>query len=297
MIGPVLSGQPEARYEAYARAFAGCGNDTTHSYNISYARMYEAVAASNHSSEKKYREHWLERPGDIVGRMVRLELLSADRHLQPFYDMTCGEVYRENQAFDPNEVWSFADDGPFDTPADLRKSFVFQRKFNEAGYAIIESVTDQMLGVVMLTNDNPRYLTISLELPIVKPSSEGTAEQIEACFLLLDRLFALGYRRVQLSVDSMDTKAKRLSGRLGFTQEGQILKDRIVKESNRDSIVYGMLNSDWDKGARSFLFKKLHGEKALKVDLENIKKEETLQIQENFLKAEKEKATEKSEKK
>lgn len=251
--------------------------------------MYEAVAANNHSNEKKYREHWLSRPGDIVGRMVRLEPLDVNRHLQPFYDMTCGKVYKENQSFDAHEVWGFVDDGPFDKPSDLQKSFIFQRRLNEAGFAIVESLTDQMIGIVLLTNDNPRHLNISLEIPIVKPSSEGTAEQIEACFLLMDRLFALGYRRIQLSVDSMDTKAKKLSGRLGFTQEGQILKDRIVKESNRDSIVYGMLNSDWDKGARAFLFKKLHGDKTMKADLANQKKEETLETQAKFLAAEKEK--------
>ena len=294
--GPVLSGQPEARYEAYARAFAGCGIHATHEYRVSYARMYEAVAASSHSTEKKYREHWLERPGDIVGRMVRLEPLNIDRHLEPLFDMTCGQVYKENQAFDPNEVWGFVDDGPFDTPQELRKSFVFQRRFNEAGFAIVESLTDNIVGVILLTNDNPRHLNISLEIPIVKPSSEGTAEQIEACFLLLDRLFALGYRRVQLSVDSMDTKAKKLSGRLGFTQEGQILKDRIVKESNRDSIVYGMLNSDWDKGARAFLFKKLHGDKTMRADAANMKKEETLQTQEKFLASQKDKTIEEKKK-
>lgn len=291
----MLSGVPEGRYEAYARAYAGCGIHTSTAYRVSYARMYEAMAASNHSSEKKYREHWLERPGDIFGRLVRLEPLDVHRHLQPLYDMTCGDVYNENQCFDPNEVWGFAEEGPFDSPEEMRKSFVFQRRMNEAGFAIVESLTDKMVGVVILTNDNPRNLSISLEIPIVKPSSDGTAEQIEACFLLLDRLFALGYRRVQLSVDSMDTLAKKLAGRLGFTQEGLIPKDRVVKESNRDSIIYGMLNSDWDKGARAFMFKKLHGEKLLKVDQANTKKEQTLETQEEFLAKEKAKNGEKND--
>jgi len=81
----------------------------------------------------------------------------------------------------------------------------------------------------------------------------------------------------------MDTVGKRLSGRLGFTQEGTVCKDRIVKESNRDSIVYGLLNSDWDKGARMFMYKKLHGEKAMKVDKSNNEKENELEVQQKFL--------------
>lgn len=288
MKGATISGMPEARFEAYARAFAGCGSYTSTSYRRSYARMYEAVACNNHSTEKQYREHWLERPGDIVGRTIRLEPLDSKRHLKDFFAMTCGDIYRANKSYDPQEVWAFYEDGPFDSPEKMKESFVFQREMNEAGFAIIESLTGNMVGAVYLTNDNPKNLSISLELPIVKPSSEGTVESIEACFLLLDRLFALGYRRVQLSVDSMDTKGKKLSGRLGFTQEGLIPKDRIIKESNRDSIIYGMLNSDWDKGARAFLFKKLHGEKAMNVDVKNEKSEAELEKQSTFIEGQKE---------
>lgn len=235
------------------------------------------MSCANHSSEKKYREHWFERPLDIVGRTIRLEPLQAERHLGEFFAMTCGDVFKENKSFDPNEVWAFHSEGPFKSPEAMYKSFVFQRKMNEAGFAIVESLTDRMVGVVLLTNDDPQNLSISLELPIVKPSSEGTVEPIEGCFLLMDRLFSIGYRRIELSVDSMDNKGKQLSGRLGFTQEGLIPKHRIVKESNRDSLIYGMLNSDWEKGARSFLFKKLHGEKAMNSDAGNEKRESELE--------------------
>ena len=67
----------------------------------------------------------------------------------------------------------------------LLKSGVFHLQRNEAAFAIIESVTDRLLGVVNLTKDDPKNLNIQMEIPIVKPSSDGTVEQIEACFLLL----------------------------------------------------------------------------------------------------------------
>lgn len=197
--------------------------------------------------------------------------------------MTCGDVYKQDKSFDPHEIWAFWPEGPFKSPDDMRKSFVFHRNMDEAGFAIVEALTDNIIGVIFLTNDNPQNLSISLEMPILKPSSEGTAESIEACFLLLDRLFAMGYRRIQLSIDSMDISGKKLCGRIGLTQEGFIPKERIVKESNRDSIIYGMLNSDWDKGARSFLFKKLHGDKATKTDAANETKEDELDKQQEGL--------------
>jgi RimJ/RimL family protein N-acetyltransferase len=211
--GPIISGQPEARFEAYARAYAGCGVYTTPAYRRSYARLYEAISCTIHATEQKYREHWLERPGDIVGRTVRLEPLDVDRHLEEFYAMTSGDSYGTDRVYDPNEIWAFWPEGPFRDSKEMRQSFVFQRRVNEAAFAIIEAVTDKILGVILITNDNPQNLTISIELPIVKRGSEGTVEPIEGCFLLMDRLFATGYRRIELSIDSMDYNGKRLSGR------------------------------------------------------------------------------------
>lgn len=282
--GAFLPGLPEARFEAYARAYAACGTTTSTAYRRSYARAYEAVTCASHATESTHRERWIARPADIVGRTVRLETLEWDRHGEEFWGLTCGDVYGKEKAFDPNEVWSFEEEGPFGKGiGEMKESFVFRVEEDGATFAIVENVTERMLGVVRLTNDDPRNLTVSLELPIVTPASEGTVETIEGCFLLLDRLFAQGYRRVQLSVDSMDTVGKKLCGRLGFTQEGTICKDRIVKESNRDSIIYGLLNSDWDKGARAFMFKKLHGDKAMKLDKTNNDKEEELEVQQKFL--------------
>jgi len=64
---------------------------------------------------------------------------------------------------------------------------------------------------------------------------------------------------------------------MGFTQEALLIKHRIIKASSRDSVVYGMLNSDWDKGARSLVFGKLHGKSALKVETQKEKGESQLE--------------------
>jgi len=155
---------------------------------------------------------------------------------------------------------------PFSSSSDLAASPIFDITQNEAVFAIVNHKTEKLLGIIMITNDDPKNLKIQLEHPIMKPVASGSAEQIEACFLLLDRIFALGYRRIQLSLDTQDAVGKKLPGRLGFTFEGVLLKDMIVKDANRDSIIYGMLNSDWKKGARTTLFANLHGDKANKVD-------------------------------
>lgn len=255
--------------------------------------MYESLAGKSHESDDHYSTLFQKRPHDIIGRTVRLEALEEDRHLNILWETTSGKPFKENKAYNPDEVWGFLDYGPFPNAKSMLESPVFQLQHDQAAFAIIESVTDRILGVIHLTKDDPKNLNIQMELPIIKPTSEGTVEQIEACFLLLDRLFAFGYRRVQLCVDTQDVVGKRLPQRLGFTQEGQIPKHMIVKEANRDSIIYGMLNSDWDKGARAFLFKKLHGAAAQKTDAAIVAKEQAVEEQAEQLK-EKKQAEEKA---
>jgi len=281
--GENLSGIPEARYESYARAYAGCGINTTSTYKRSYARMYETTACATHRSEKMYRDHWKQYPYDIVGRTIRLEPLSIDRHLSTLFTITSGQKCGFNNSFDPYLIWAFFKEGPFSSVSELKKSTIFQKEENTASYAIVKIMTNKVVGIIMLTYDNPSNLSISLEPPIIIPSLDGTLEQVESCFLLLDRLFAHGYRRIQYSVDSMDMNSKRLAGKLEFTQEGMLSKDRINKDSNRDSIVYSMLNSDWNEGARGVLYEKLHGKRVRTVDERFIKKQEELDVQKDFI--------------
>lgn len=276
-------GRPEARYEAYARAYAGCGDRTALSYRRSYARLYESVACDSLSADDKYAALYKERPQDIVGKWTRLEPLEVKRHLKAVFAVTNGDPIFLKQAYDPQEVWGFQVQGPFHNPEELQQSFVFQRLENEAAFAILQNFNDRLVGVVLVSRDHPQNLSIQLDPPIVGPSHYGTKEQMEACFLVMDRLFAYGYRRIQISIDSRDRQGATLADRLGFTYEGCLLKDKIIKDSSRDSNVYGMLNSDWDKGARTVLYRRLYGPSMAKADVAYNEKQAELDEQQQFL--------------
>ena len=291
----MLAGKPEARFEAYARGYAGCGPYTTPTYRRSYGRLYEATCCASDKSEERYSELFRTRPYDIVGRHCRLEALDVKRHLKDVFTVTSGMPALEKAAYEPEEVWSFLEDGPFESPDEMSKSFVFQRKRNEAGFAIVHSVTESVLGVVLLTHDDPANLTIQIEPPIMQLGRAGSSQELEACFLLMDRLFALGYRRIQIMLDSQDSANRKLVNRLGFTMEGVLCKHLILKESSRDSNVYGLLNSDWKKGARSALFTKLYGAKALSADKGNESTEAELAEQQRALEKQKRLAAKKLE--
>lgn len=292
-----MSGRPEARFEAYARGFAACGPYTSLVYRRSYGRTYESICCASIKSDDKYVELFNDRPYDIIGRHTRLEALEASRHLNDLHKITSGGPMLTRKSFEPNQVWGFYPEGPFETPDEMAKSFVFARKIPEASFGIIDAITDRLMGAIILTNDNPDHLTIQMEPPILPPDGQGTQYQLEACFLLMDRLFAYGYRRIQFSCDVQDVDSRKLANRLGFTLEGVTLKHMVVKDANRDSNIYGMLNSDWRKGARGVLYKKLHGEDAFKVDSSNEKKEEEFDKQQKVLAEQKRKEAEATSKK
>ena len=241
------------------------------------------MACQNHATDDKYAKLYNERPEDLIGKHVRLEALDAMRHLAKVFDATNGRLYYDKKSYDPQEVWGFLEDGPFETPQELYKSFVFRHNQNQAAFAVVDNVSDRILGVVMLSNDDPLNLSIKLEPPIVGPSTFGTKEELEACFLLMDRLFAHGYRRIYISIDAKDVQSSKLADRLGFTFEGCLLKHMIIKDSSRDSKIYAMLNSDWDRGARLALYKKFYGLSMARADEANNKKEEELEEQQRVL--------------
>jgi RimJ/RimL family protein N-acetyltransferase len=290
--GGVLAGRPEARFEAYARGYAGCGDHTNLSYRRSYARLYEALCCKSHQTDDQYTELYDKSPEVIVGSCVRLEALDAPKHLAKLFDATNGEIYYEHKSYEPQEVWGFLEDGPFESAQDLLDSFVFRHLSNEAAFCIINNITNRIIGVILLRNDDPKNLSIQIDPPIVPPSYFGSKEQLEACFLLMDRLYAHGYRRIQYSIDAKDSQTAKLADRLGFTMEGTLLKHMVIKDSSRDSTVYGMLNSDWEKGARVVLYRKLYGMAAARGDVTNNQKEEELDEQNQFLAEEKAKKAE-----
>ena len=241
------------------------------------------VCCESLKSDDKFSALYKERPQDIIGKWIRLEPLDANRHSKAVYAVTNGDPIFLKKAYDPAEVWGFQADGPFNNVEGLQKSFLFQHYENQATFAILQNLNDRLVGVVMLSNDNPQNLSIQLNSPIAGPSNSGSKEEMEACFLVLDRLFANGYRRIQFSIDSKDSQGSKLADRLGVTYEGCLLKDTIIKESSRDSHVYGMLNSDWDKGARRVLYTKLYGAAMQKANEAFNKKEEELDEQQRVL--------------
>ena len=64
--------------------------------------------------------------------------------------------------------------------------------------------------------------------------------------MLLDHVFALGYRRVAWKCDALNTASRRAAERLGFTLDGVLWAHTIGGGGvRRDSAYYSLLEDEW----------------------------------------------------
>ena len=77
------------------------------------------------------------------------------------------------------------------------------------------------------------------------PQMRRTPASTEAVFLLLDRLFGLGARRVEWKCNDLNEASKAAAVRLGFTFEGVFRQHMMVKGENRDTAWFSLLDHEW----------------------------------------------------
>lgn len=76
-------------------------------------------------------------------------------------------------------------------------------------------------------------------------SLQCTAAGTEAVHLLAERVFALGYRRLEWKCDDRNAPSRRAALRYGFAFEGVFRQAVVTKGRNRDTAWYAMTDADW----------------------------------------------------
>ncbi|MBA3301035.1 MAG: GNAT family N-acetyltransferase, partial [Thermoleophilaceae bacterium] len=75
---------------------------------------------------------------------------------------------------------------------------------------------------------------------------ERTTAASEAVFLLAKHAFEdLGNRRLEWKTDARNERSRRAALRFGFTFEGIFRQHMVVKDENRDTAWFSMLDSEW----------------------------------------------------
>ena len=63
--------------------------------------------------------------------------------------------------------------------------------------------------------------------------------------LMMGHAFALGYRRYEWKCNALNQASRNAALRLGFEYEGTFRQAAVIKEHNRDTAWFSVIDSEW----------------------------------------------------
>jgi RimJ/RimL family protein N-acetyltransferase len=188
-------------------------------------------------------------PVVLTGELVELRPLDLDVDTDALHAVSSGTPFRLGarsvDAYDPDDqIWRWMSGGPFADAAALRHWLAAQVAAPD-GLPFTVRVAGAPVGVVNFLANEPLHLKIELGSIWYGPIAQRTGVSAEATYLLLDRAFALGYRRVEWKCDAQNQRSRRAAITYGFAFEGVQDAHYIVKHRNRDTAWFRMLDTEW----------------------------------------------------
>ncbi len=133
--------------------------------------------------------------------------------------------------------------GPFD---DACAVAAWGAGFLPTGVQMFSVLTNgRPVGVLSYLRINPPVGTIEIGHIHFGRDLVRTPAATEAVYLLAARAFDQGYRRLEWKCDAANAASCRAAVRLGFRPEGIHRQAAVVKDRNRDTAWFSILDSEW----------------------------------------------------
>jgi RimJ/RimL family protein N-acetyltransferase len=195
------------------------------------------------------------RPVTLRGRSVALEPLDADRHSAAIWNAVRGH----------DEVWTWLADGPYASQLALHAALAEKQASPNAVFlAILPAPAGQPANSPDVPSPQPAgyasYMRIDSAHGVVEvgnillsPVLQRTTAATEAMYLMARHVFDdLGYRRYEWKCNAENEPSRRAALRLGFSFEGIFRQHMVIKERNRDTAWFAMLDREWPERKRRF---------------------------------------------
>jgi len=175
----------------------------------------------------------------LEGRFVTVEPLSSEKHGDALWDAVGGTQKAD--------LWEYMPDGPFPDRASM--DVVLQAKSiseDPLFFAIVDKRTGLAAGHASLMRIDPKNRVVEVGGIMYSPALRRTRGATEAMYLMAGYVFEkLGYRRYEWKCNSLNEPSRRAALRLGFQFEGVFRQHMIIKDRNRDTAWFSMLDSEW----------------------------------------------------
>jgi RimJ/RimL family protein N-acetyltransferase len=178
------------------------------------------------------------------GRYVTLEPLQPEAHTLPLWEAVSGH----------GELWTWLADGPYADEAALRHAIAEKQASTSAVFlAILPSGSDLAEGYASYMRMEPAHGVVEVGNILMAPSLQRTSAATEAMYLMASHIFEhLGYRRYEWKCNAENYPSRRAAERLGFTFEGIFRQHMVIKDRNRDTAWFSMLDHEWPARKRAF---------------------------------------------
>lgn len=174
----------------------------------------------------------------MEGRFCRLESLDPDLHGEALFTANAEDM--------DGRSWTYLPSGPFPT---LDSYLAWMRATcmgnDPLFFAILDRATEKPLGIASYLRITPASGSIEVGHIHYSPRLQRSPVATEAMFLMMQRAFALGYRRYEWKCDSLNAPSRAAAQRLGFSYEGIFRQATVYKGRSRDTAWYAIIDSEW----------------------------------------------------
>ncbi len=172
------------------------------------------------------------------GRYCRVEPISVEKHAH--------DLYAANALIKDDSDWTYLSCGPFTS---LDEYLTWMRATcltdDPLFHAIIDGDTGKAVGVASYMRIDPKGGVIEVGHLKFSPPMQRTRVATEAMHLMMQRAFALGYRRYEWKCDSFNAPSRAAAQRYGFSYEGVFRQAVVYKGRSRDTAWYSIIDSEW----------------------------------------------------
>ena len=175
-----------------------------------------------------------------AGEFVKLHPVDPENDVDELFLNSHGSEVKE-------QIWTYMAYGPFSKKDDMLDSLKgCDASTNMSFFTVISKELNQRVGMLSIHNIIQQMRTLELGNIWYSPIVHFTKVNTEVVYLLLSELFdRLKYRRVEWKCDALNARSRATALRLGFSFEGIFRQHFIVKNRNRDTAWFAMIDKDW----------------------------------------------------
>ena len=112
-------------------------------------------------------------------------------------------------------------------------------------FVAVDAVSGRAVGQASYLNIKPAQGSIEVGHVYFSPLMQRTRVATEAMYLMMRRVFELGYRRYEWKCDALNAPSRAAAERFGFSYEGLFRQATVVKGRNRDTAWYSVIDKEW----------------------------------------------------